>query len=121
MAERESGKSGARPSVTPEEFSTVAPPQHHSSGDYSYTVEVVGTINNSLGKLTEAVENLKGQVKDHGSEIKAISADIHAAKTVLKMIGWFLAVFLTFAGWAANKGIDAYVATHQSPPPQQKP
>ncbi len=68
----------------------------------------------SMGKLTEAVESLKGQVKDHGTEIKAISTDIHTAKTTLKVIGAILAAGLAFAGWALNKGIDAYVSSHQS-------
>ena len=98
---------------TPSDFPIQPPAQQLPGGDYSYTVEVVGTINHALGKLTEAVDTLKDQVKEHGSELKTISRDIHTAKTPLKIVGALLAALLAFAGWAINKGVDAYVASHQ--------
>jgi hypothetical protein len=104
-----------RPPSVPTSFAETTPPV--PSGDYSYVLEIVMNMQMSMGKLTEAVESLKSQVKDHGVEIKAISTDIHTAKTTLKIIGGILTVGLAFAGWAINKGVDAYVASHQQTVP----
>jgi len=98
------------PPSVPTSFPDITPPL--PSGDYSYTVELVGRIQHQLGKLTEAVESMKVQIKDHGSEIKDISKDIHTAKTTVKIVGAILAALLAFAAWAINKGVDAYVASH---------
>jgi hypothetical protein len=97
----------------PTSFADTTPPV--PSGDYSYVLEIVMNMQMSMGKLTEAAESLKGQTKEHGSEIKSISADIHAAKITLRIIGAILAAGLAFASWVVNKGIDAYVSSHPQP------
>jgi hypothetical protein len=101
--------------TTPEDYSTTSSGSGLPGADYSYTVELVGTIQLQLGKLIEAVESLKGQVKDHGAEIKAISTDIHTAKITLAIAGAIITALLAFAGWAINKGVDVYVSSHQQP------
>ena len=69
------------PSAKPHEYGV--PSQSQLPGaDYSYTVELVGTIQHQLGKLTEALDSLKEQSKEHGTELKAIGKDIHAVKVV---------------------------------------
>ena len=112
----ESGKGSRGPKVpnltTPEAFPTTAP--QLPSGDYSYTVELVGTIQHQLGRLTEAVETLKTQTTEHGNKLSSIGQDIHAAKTTLKVVGAILAALLAFAGWVGNKAIDAFVQSRQA-------
>ena len=115
----------SRQATTPEDFPTTAP-SHLPSGDYSYTVELVGTVQHTLGKLTEAVEGLKEQTKQHSTEIRTISQDIHSAKTTMKVVGAILAAVLAFGGWAINKGVDTFMqisqrsSTTRSPAPTQK-
>lgn len=105
-------KEPRRPAPTTPEDYPVAAPAAYPSGDYSYTVELVGNIQHQLGKLTEAVEALKVQVQGQGADIKAINRDIHTAKVFVKIAAWILAALLAFGGWAINKAVDAYVSTH---------
>jgi hypothetical protein len=83
------------------------PPQQFPTGDYSYTVELVGQIQNQLGKLTEAVESLKQTTKEQGAELKAVGKDIHAAKVV----GTFLIAAASFLGWAIHELVQ-YLSVH---------
>ncbi len=100
--------------TTPEDY-PVPPSFHLPSGDYSYTVELVGTIQNSLGQLTEAVEGLKRQSKDHGDELKRISQDIHTAKITARIVGAILVAAIGFGGSAINKGVDTFMQMRQAP------
>jgi hypothetical protein len=106
MADKETGKSRIRASVTPEEFTTAAPVQV-SSGDYSYTVELVGRIEHQLGKLTEAIESLKAQTREHGSDLKAIGKDVHGTKVAVRVAAWMIGIFLTVLtlGWTIGWAI----------------
>lgn len=90
--------------TTPESYSTT-PPQL-PSGDYSYTVELVGTIQHELGKLTEAVNNLSNKAKDHGEKLDHICKDIHAAKVILAISGGALTIGATFAAIAFKAYLD---------------
>jgi hypothetical protein len=122
MPEKEPGKTprlSKSVSTTPEDF-PVTSPGGYPSGDYSYTVELVGTIQHQLGKLTEAVETLKAISTEHGRKLADISGDIHTAKTTLKIVGGILAAVLAFAGWVGNKAVDAYVESHRPPTAQVK-
>jgi len=55
-------------------------------------VELVGTIQNQLGKLTEAVESLKEQSRIHSKELKDFSKDFHAAKITGKALLWLVGI-----------------------------
>jgi hypothetical protein len=90
--------------TTPETYPTT-PPQL-PSGDYSYTVELVGTIQHELGKLTEAVNNLSHKSKDHGDKLDHACKDIHAAKVLLTVIGGAVALIATFASVAFKAYLD---------------
>lgn len=83
--------------TTPDDFSVPSPT--YTSGDYSYTVELVGSIQHELGKLTEATGALKEQVKEHGRKIDEASKkldevrmDIHGAKTGAKVLVWVIGI-----------------------------
>jgi hypothetical protein len=106
---KSSGQEPPRATV-PTRFAETNPPL--PSGDYSYTVELVSTMNHQLGKLTEAVDSLKDQSRSHGQEIREISRDIHTFKVTATIVGAILAAAIAFAGWAINKGVDAYVQTY---------
>ena len=112
MADKESSKPlrGLRGApTTPEDYPTSAPPHAaYPSGDYSYTVELVSTIQHQLGKLTEAADALKEQVKEQGTELRKISQDVHAAKVVLSLVGGLILLAAGFFGWV----ISTYISTH---------
>ena len=101
----EASRSSSRPPrgtspTTPEAYPTTPPVL--PSGDYSYTVEIVMNMQQTLGKLTEAVESLKEQSKEHGAEIRQIGKDVHAAKVV----GGFIVVASTFLGLVIKLLVD---------------
>jgi hypothetical protein len=101
MPEREPGKPPRHPrpaTATPEDYPVSSSQPSYPSGDYSYTVELVGTIQHQLGKLTEAVETLKTKTDQHGKTLEDVGRDIHTAKTTLKIVGAILAGLLALAG-----------------------
>jgi hypothetical protein len=99
MAEKVPGKTRAqRPaSTTPEDYPSVSS-STYPSGDYTYTLEVVMGMQATLGKLTEAVNALKEQSKDHGKELKEIGKDVHAAKVAGKTLLWIVGIVGTLLG-----------------------
>ena len=96
-------------STTPDDYLTSASSQL-PSGDYSYTVELVGTIQNQLGRLTEAVEVLKGQSKEHGDELRTVSRDIHAAKVVVSVVGGLIILIGGIIAWLVKTYISTQAA-----------
>jgi|SRR5450432_3892752 hypothetical protein len=105
MSEPKPPKAKATAQTTPESYNTT--PQF-PSGDYSYTVELVGSIQNQLGKLTEAVNGLSEKTKSHGEKLDSVCKDVHVAKVILAIIG---AVILAFGGIAFKAFLDhAWVA-----------
>jgi hypothetical protein len=93
-----------RPAVPPPDL-PIPPP--FPSGDYSYTVELVGTINREVGSLLKAVASLEEASREHGKELKAIGKDIHAAKVV----GGLLVLAAGFLGWTIQQ-LVAYLSAH---------
>ena len=68
-------------------------------------------MQSTLGRLTEAVETLKTQSSAHDDKLSKISADIHTAKITVRIVGVILTAVIAIAGWAINKGVDAFVQT----------
>jgi hypothetical protein len=68
-------------STTPSRIVDTTPPL--PSGDYSYVLEIVMGMQLSVGKLLEAVDNLKEQSKQHSEDLKGIGRDLHAAKVIM--------------------------------------
>lgn len=95
-----------RTPVPPPDFPVTPPPQLPSA-DYSYTVELVGSIQNQLGRLTEAIESLKEQTKEHGKELKTIGNDVHATKVSVKVAAWLIGIFMALLtlGWTIGWAI----------------
>ena len=92
----------------PTKFAETTPPQVYPSGDYSYVLEIVMAMQNTLGKLTEAVESLKDQSKGHGTKLDELGKDVHAAKVVVTVVGGLMLLVAGFIGWITN----TYISTH---------
>ncbi len=94
------------PSAVPEDI-TVTEPSRLQSGDYSYTADLIGSMQNQLGKLTQAVESLTEQSREHGNELKNLSRQIYAAKVAAGVLGGLLLLIGSFIAWIVN----AYIST----------
>jgi hypothetical protein len=81
------------------------PPAYQSGGDYSY-MEIIMAMQNTMGKLTEAVESLKSQSKSQGEKLEAIGKDIHAAK----IVGTFIVIVAGLLGWVIHELIPVLSA-----------
>jgi hypothetical protein len=90
--------------TTPEAFPTQSP---LPSGDYSYTVEIVMKMQQTMGALTEAVNSLKEDSREYRAELKTIGKEIHGAKVGAR---WVIGVCLGFGalvGWAITTYLSA--------------
>lgn len=100
MADKEGGKHPrSSRAADADDYPVTASQAGIPSGDYAYTVELVGTIQHSLGKLTEAIENLKDQAKERDrkfedlcKEVQAVGRDVHGAKVAGKALLWVVSV-----------------------------
>ena|SRR5487761_1225478 len=86
------------PPTTPENYPTIPSGTPYPSGDYSYTVELVGAIQHQLGKLTEAVTSLKDQSKETSKKLDEVRMDVHAAKAAGKTLLWIVGIFGSLLG-----------------------
>lgn len=84
------------------------PPQQYPSGDYSYTVELIGGIQNSLGKLTEAVESLKAKTDSHSAKLEAIGKDVHAAKVLIGVASAMMVGIGAFLGYVLKAALEYF-------------
>lgn len=102
MPEKDQGKSARGPRgtpTTPEDYPTT-PQASYPSGEYSYVLEIVMNMQVTMGKLTEAVDTLKNQSKEHGQKLEKISHTIYGATAVVTVIGG-IAIFLLNKIWDA--------------------
>jgi hypothetical protein len=93
--------------IVPPSLGTTTPPPTYPSGDYTYVLEIVMNMQNTMGKLTEACESLKTASKSHGEKLEQIGKDVHAAKVV----GGFVALIAAVIGWIAHEAI-LYLSHH---------
>jgi F0F1-type ATP synthase assembly protein I len=81
-------------------------PTVYPSGDYSYVLEIVMRMQDTLGQLKEAVSSLKEQSKHHGDQLDQIGKDVHAAKVVMAVVGALVVGAAAFIGWIINTYIS---------------
>ena len=106
MADKES-KSRSRPSATPEDFPTTASSHTiYPSGDFSYSVELVGSIQRELGRLTEAVAGLKERSTTDSEKLDKVRLDIHGAKVAIYVVGVILTILGGSIVWMVNAVIQ---------------
>ena len=66
----------------------------------------------TLGKLNEAVEALKAQVKSHGEKLEQIGKEIHTAKVILSICGGAIVLVCGFIAFLIKTGVDYYIRMH---------
>ncbi len=62
----------------------------------------------SMGRLGEAVTSLKETSKAHGEKLDSIGKDVHAAKVVISVVGGLLVLIGGVFAWLVN----TYISTH---------
>ena len=60
----------------------------------------------SVGRLTEAVSSLKDQSKAHSDKLDSIGKDVHAAKVVVSVIGGLIVLLGGVCAWLINTYIS---------------
>ncbi len=106
MSEKQTGK--PQRTTTPEDYPVSSSGSALPSGDYSYVLEIVMNMQGTMGKLTEAVESLKGESKHHGEKLDQIGKDVYAAKVVIGVVGALIVLVGGFLGWV----ITTYISAH---------
>ena len=87
-------------------------PPFSPSADYTWVLETVMTMHNSMGKLEEAVVTLKTTQTQQGLKLDGIDKKIYAAIAVIVVFGSILTFF-------ANS-INSALSNRISPPVQQQ-
>lgn len=84
--------------TTPQRLAETTP-QVYPGPNYDFILQGVFNIQNTIGKLAEAVETLKTESHSQRDKVDQIGKDVHAAKVVVRLVGG--AVLLAFAsmGW----------------------
>lgn len=95
--------------VAPSRLPDVPPPVY-PSGDYSYVLEVVMKMQDTLGQLREAVGSLKEQSRQHGEKLDQIGKDVHAAKVTMGVLVGVLLTGAALIGWV----VTTYIAAHSA-------
>jgi hypothetical protein len=95
------------------------------SGDYSYTVEIVMQMQHTLGKLSEAVDNLKTAQAAQGEKLNGLDKKIYAGIVLLTVFGAILTFFAKSINDAlTNRLLTPIVQQQNAPlasPPIQAP
>src|SRR5207245_1759622 len=95
---------------TPEAYPTT-PQQQLPSGDYSYTLEAVMGMQATLGKLTEAIETMKGSIKAQGEKLESVARDVHTAKVVMWVVIGLMSFLGGIGGIALKAAFDYFLRT----------
>ncbi len=89
--------------ATPEDYPVQSP---QPSGDYTYTVEIVMKMQETMGGLKEAVEGLKADSRAHGDELKNMSKELHGYKMVGRVIAGAAVGAVGLFGWVIKLWVD---------------
>ena len=93
------------------------------SGDYTYVLETVMSMQHTMGKLTEAVESLKTKQSQQGEKLDGIDKKIYAAIALVAVFG----AILTFFAKSINDAVTSRFLTPSfqqqqiTPPPSPQP
>jgi len=63
------------------------------SGDYTYTVEIVMRMQETMGRLTEAVDTLKTKQSDQTKKLEKLSQQMYAAIVLVVVFGGIITFF----------------------------
>jgi hypothetical protein len=110
--EREQGPGIESTPRFPETTPPLAP-----SADYTWVLETVMTMHNSMGKLEEAVDNLKTTQTQQGLKLDGIDKKIYAAIAVIVVFGSILTFFANSINSALSNRISPTVQQQSQPSP----
>jgi hypothetical protein len=110
MPEKDKGKAKREIQTSPEDY-PVSSPHSFPSGDYSYTLEAVMGMQATLGKLTEAIDTLKGSIKAQGEKLDSVARDVHTAKVVMWVVIGIISFLGTVGGIALKALFDYFLRT----------
>ena len=96
--------------TSPEDYPT-SPPQ--PSGDYSYTVEIVMRMQETIGQMKAAVDGLKAEAGEQRSKLDTIGKDVHSAKVLFAVFGSVLTLVITGGIALLGIGLNAYFNFHK--------
>jgi len=65
----------------------------------------------TLGKLTEAIENLKESVKGQGQKLDSVARDVHTAKVIMWVVVGIISFLGAIGGIALKALFDYYLRT----------
>lgn len=116
MARGKEPRGGGAEQVSPPRYPETTPP-NLPSGDYSYVLEIVMNMQNTMGKLTEAVDNLKENQKEQRVKLETIGKQIYAAIAILVLIGGILGFFANSINNLLFRLIQTSVQQQQQQPP----
>lgn len=110
--------------VSPPRFPETPPPPT-PSGDYSYTLEIVMRMQETMGRLTQSVTDLKESVKElkadqkeHGEKLDGIAKKIYAAVAIIGVVAFFLQLFGPAIVSTLTPSPTPTPTAHQQPSPE---
>lgn len=116
---RENRGSGGDQVSPPRYPETTPPPQ--PSGDYTYTLEIVMRMQETMGRLTEAVDGLKKEQSEQRAKLDTIGKQIYAAIAAIALVGAVLTYFNSTINNIATKQLIPSATQQQQPSPLPSP
>jgi hypothetical protein len=115
-------KKDQEPEVTPQRFAETTPKQY-SGGDYSFVLQGVFKLQDSVARLEQAVKTLSDEQRELRTKVDSISHKVYAAVIVLILIGGILGYFQNFTNTLLLKLVSgqSQPATQPLPPKSQTP
>lgn len=112
---------GPQRETTPDRLRDTTPlPQQISAADFSY-LEIIMSLQHSMGQLTEAVNGLKTTQQEQGKKIENLSRIVIAAGAILLAIGAVLTYFNKSINDAVVDRLLTPVVVQSSPTPTPSP
>lgn len=74
--------------------SAETPPKNYPGADYNWTVQAMFEMQNSLGRVEQAISGLTDQVKTQGGKLDTISHKISLAQGAVWVIGGIITILL---------------------------
>ena len=92
----------------------ISMPDADPSGNYSF-LEIIMSMQNAMGRLTEAVDTLKTESRHQRDKLEQIGKDVHAAKVVVGLAGALILLAAGAIGWVIYELLP-YFASHPASP-----
>jgi hypothetical protein len=108
-------RTGEQSESGPPKMPSTNPP--YPGSDYSFTLQAVMEMHKTLGGLTQAVNTLAEQQKEHGIKLENIGKDVHGARVALKIFATIGIGLATIVGWILARAWDIILKHYVSGSP----